>query len=162
MSFRRYLEAKKSVEEDCLSLRVLEDVCRHVDRPDGDDATVFEAGAGVGSMVQHLVERDVLPDSFSYTAVDVDGRNVERGLEHLAEWGRGQDYTVEREDDSLRFDGKKSFDVTFVEADLYDHREGEYDLVVAHALLDVLELGVRLSTCSRSATPSTSLSVSTV
>lgn len=147
MKFQRYLEAKKSVEEDCLSLRVLDDVRGRLKNE--DNVSVFEAGAGVGSMVQHLVERDVLPDRFTYTALDIDAENVERGRKRLADWGRRCGYTVERDDAKMRFDGAKRFDVTFAEGDLYDYgreadEDGEdadgYDLVVAHALLDILDL----------------------
>lgn len=145
MSFQRYLEAKKTVEDGCLNLRVLGDVRRRMktEIETETDVSIFEAGAGVGSMVKHLVERDAVPDRFTYTAVDVDGKNVEVGRESLAEWGGEHGYAVEREGDVLRFDGAKSFDVEFVEGDLYEHEvktDRRYDLVVAHALLDVLDL----------------------
>jgi len=75
MSFQRYLEAKKTVEGRHLDRRVLEDVAGRIE----EEADIFEAGAGVGSMVQHLVELDVVPDRFSYTAVDLSPENVRGG-----------------------------------------------------------------------------------
>lgn len=140
MSFREYLKAKKTVEEDCLNERVLDEVGRLID----DGCEVFEAGAGVGSMVQHLVERGVAPSEFSYTAVDLREENVNRGRKRLADWGRRRGYEVERDGNVLRFDGERRFDVEFRVGDLYEE-SGGYDLVVAHALLDVLRLDEAVS-----------------
>ncbi len=135
MSFRSYLEAKKTVESRHLDRDVLEDVAGRTH----EGAEILEAGAGIGSMVQHLVEHEAAPDAFSYTAVDIEPENVERARERLADWGERRGYTVERSGETVGFEGAKSFEVTFREGDLYDE-SGSYDLVVAHAVLDILRL----------------------
>jgi len=145
MRFQKYLEAKKSIEEGCLNTHVLDDIRGRT--REKSSVSILEAGAGVGSMVQHLIEHDVVPSRFEYTAVDMNERNVETGRRRLFEWGKkgGNGYTVERDGGTLRFDGERRFDIEFSEGDIYEYEcesehNGGYDLVVAHALLDILDL----------------------
>ena len=71
--FQRYLAAKRSVDDRALDRRLLDRLADGAVRAadDGDGPLrVLEVGAGVGTMVERLVERELLPAAdVRYTAV---------------------------------------------------------------------------------------------
>lgn len=130
MNFEGYLDAKASVERRCLNGTVLKEVKELLDSR--SDLSVLEVGAGTGSMPIHLSEKDIIPEGTRYVALDEDGDVLDRGRERLA----GHPLSDGKTDKGVRLDGTV---VEFTEGDLYD-TEGDYDLVVAHAVLDLLQL----------------------
>lgn len=130
MNFEAYLDAKASVERSCLNATVLSEVRGLLGGR--SDPAVLEVGAGTGSMPIHLSENDILPEGTRYVALDEDADALDRGRERLA----GHPLSEGRKDAGVRMGGTV---VEFTEGDLYD-TEGDYDLVVAHAVLDLLEL----------------------
>ena len=130
MKFTRYLDAKTPIERKSLNPAVLDEVRSLLE--ERTEPKVLEVGAGTGSMPIHLSERGVLPEGTMYTALDKDRKVLERARMRLSE---------HRPPDSI--DGTVKVggaEVEFAEKSLYDET-GEYDLVIAHAVLDLLSLG---------------------
>jgi SAM-dependent methyltransferase len=130
MNFEGYLDAKASIERRCLNATVLNEVKELVGSR--SDPSVLEVGAGTGSMPIHLSENDVLPEGTRYVALDEDVGVLDRGRERLS----GHPLSDRKTEKGVRLGGTV---VEFTEGDLYD-TEGDYDLVVAHAVLDLLRL----------------------
>jgi SAM-dependent methyltransferase len=145
-SFTRYLAAKKSVDDRALN--------RHVWRtlkaalPDGR-LRILELGAGIGAMVERVVEWDLLPTAdytaavytaAVYTAIDNEPENIAHIYERLPQSG------FIHQDDHLRWqnDGRsltihpQTADIRQIAAD--PAQQGQWDLLIAHAVLDLLPL----------------------
>lgn len=153
--FHRYLAAKRRVDDRGLDRRLLERLSAGLAKETGDTDTlrVVEVGAGVGTMVERLLEWDLLPPGRTrYTAVDVDPDNVAAIRDRLTAWAADRDVTAADTDDGLRLaDGERTVLVEPVAAeataylgtgvdgtDRTDRQEP--DLLVGMALLDVLGL----------------------
>jgi SAM-dependent methyltransferase len=116
-SFPRYLAAKKTVDDRALNGHVWEALQAAV----GDlaDWRVLEVGAGIGTMAERWRERGFWPPA-SYLALDADAENVAVARQRLA--------------------GEERVAVTAV--DLFDfipQTSQTWDLLVAHAFLDLLD-----------------------
>ena len=152
--FHRYLAAKRRVDDRGLDRRLLERLSAGLaeETPAEDTLRVVEVGAGVGTMVERLLEWDLLPPGRThYTAVDVDPDSVTTIRDRLTEWAAGQDLTAAEADDGLRLSGDDRtvlVDPVVAEATAYlggaDEADTgarrEPDLLVGMALLDVLGL----------------------
>ncbi len=153
--FHRYLAAKRRVDDRGLDRRLLERLSAGLagETGDADTLRVVEVGAGVGTMVERLLEWDLLPPGRTrYTAVDVNPDNVAAIRERLTAWAADRDVTAADTDDGLRLaDGERTVLVEPVAAeataylgtgadgtDRVDRQEP--DLLVGMALLDVLGL----------------------
>src|SRR3712207_5323418 len=81
-TYRRYLAAKKSVDDRALNRQVLAELCRLM--PAGEPR-VLEIGAGLGTMVARLLEWQVI-SAGEYTLLDVDRRLLLDSRAWLGEW----------------------------------------------------------------------------
>ena len=144
--FRRYLRAKRSVDDRALDRRVLATFReaaaeRAVDGP----LRVLEVGAGIGTMLARFLEWDALPTGeISYTAVDVDADTV-AGIEpYLREWAEGRDVSVSATGGKIALEGsERTVELGVVAEDAVAYagnHPGEFDALVGSALLDILEL----------------------
>lgn len=139
--FQEYLHAKRAVDDRALNRRVLDTL--RTELPDGP-LDVAEVGAGVGTGIVRLLDWDVLPDPTTYTAIDRRPENVAAAREHLV----GQGFL--EEGDRLRRDGVT---VSFLAGDAFEALDGDYDLLVAQAFLDLVELDDALSELFESLSP---------
>jgi hypothetical protein len=162
-SFQRYLAAKRTVDDRALHRptedrlrRELADCGESGDETDGrdtDPCRVLEVGAGVGSTLTRLLDRNCLPASVDYTLLDSDPANLDAARDRLAAWveerGATQHGAAPGEDGPLRlaYDGT-TVTVRFVAADAFafvaDRSAGAYDLLVAQAFLDLFDLAEAL------------------
>lgn len=144
--FISYLAAKKSVDDRALNRYVWQRLKAALPfAASGNPLQVIEFGAGIGTMFERAVEWDLAP-RFHYTMVEVNpdylaafhsrgfpGTSVGQSVEEFGPAGREKARTVET-----------------VCGDLYDvvadgkHRE-RYDLIIAHALMDLVNLEEVLS-----------------
>ncbi len=139
-SFPRYLAAKRSVDDRALNRNVWDVLAaalaarrQTLDRP----LRVLEAAAGIGTMLQRALDwglfdaQPTLVDSaVEYTALDAAAANIaaaEQRLADLPAWC------------SLRLQTADIFDF----CDRAEERE-RYDLLIAHAFLDLLDLPTAL------------------
>ena len=133
--FTRYLASKRTVDDRALNRQVWQTLADAVageltpDRP----LRVLEVGAGIGTMVERCVEWGLFA-SADYTAIDSEESNIEVARRRLAHLTAG-------EEEGLR--------VGLQTANLYEfaaRRENRqrFDLIIAHALLDLLHLPTAL------------------
>lgn len=152
----RYLRAKRTVDERSFDLHVWQSLLDALDSwsdSSGRDAPlrVLEIGAGVGSMFERL--SGVIGDAV-YTAVDRDGESLGAARRNLGTWAGNEGYrTSGAADGAMRFSLPSGTVTLRLEpADLYDVLKrpaaptaeaglaGPWDLVVGHAVLDLLDL----------------------
>lgn len=146
-SAARYLVAKRSVDDRALNRCVLR-ALRSALPDGGPDAPirVLEVGAGEGTMIQRALEWDVLAYA-DYTAVDPDRDALGAGSTTLPEWARSRGMTTRAHGESLRIAGPdRRVDVRFRHADLFEYggEEGPFDLVIANAVLDLVDVRAAL------------------
>ena len=82
--YHRYLAAKKSIDDRSLNPRVWDSLARALPRTRPTD--VLELGAGIGSMVQRVIERGLLTEC-RYRAVDLEPGNVGEAMREVAGLG---------------------------------------------------------------------------
>lgn len=120
-SFVRYLAAKRPIDDRSLNAYVWEQFVGHFP---GRPLSVWEIGAGTGTMIARLAARAVLPAGSRYHAVDADPANINAARQSLA----GLDLP---------------FTVTLEAADAFAaiaRQQPQADLLIAHAVLDLLDL----------------------
>lgn len=127
MSFARYLEAKRTVDDRALNVRVwdrlaaeLNLLSEKLDRP----LQVLEIGGGVGTMVERL-RYGAMPLQCTYVLLDSDPELIDAAQIRLGNTG--------------------SITLEFVTADAFEYLETEgrsrtWDLIVANAVLDLTDL----------------------
>ena len=145
--FQRYLAAKRSVDDRALDRRLLDDLQTQLTRRgsaiDGQ-LRVLEVGAGIGTMLTRFLDWDLLPPGeIQYTAVDLNGENIEALAPHCREWAQDRAASVTGPDPLVIETDDYRIEVTTVvgEASAYatDH-VAEFDLLVGVALLDIFDL----------------------
>lgn len=146
--FTRYLASKRTVDDRALNRRVWQTLADAVagalppDRP----LRVLEVGAGIGTMVERVVEWGLFSGSsyeVAYTAIDSEEGNIEAARRRLAH---------------LTSSKEAGLQVRLQTADLYAfaaRRENRqrFDLIIAHALLDLLHLPTALPILLQMARP---------
>jgi hypothetical protein len=150
-AFRRYLRAKRSVDDRALDRRLLgifrERLAERTASTPGP-LRVLEAGAGIGTMVARLIDWEVLPPGETrYVAVDRDAGALAGVESFLREWAasRGEPASVDDSDgDAFVVEtDARTVAVEPVAADAVafaGERSGEFDGLIGMALLDVLDL----------------------
>lgn len=126
--FQAYLHAKRTVDDRALNRRILDHL--RAELPD-EPLRVVEIGAGVGTGITRLLDWGVLPNEVSYTAIDNRSENVIAAREHLRESG------FTEQGNSLHREGVR---VSLVTGDAFDALDVGYDLLVAQAFLDLVDL----------------------
>lgn len=146
--FRRYLRAKRTVDDRAIDRRLVETLRDRLrDRAAAGDGPleVLEVGAGIGTMLARLLEWDVLPDGeLRYAAVDVDPDTVASVAPYVREWAEERAVSVSGRDPIVieTVDRRIELEPVAAEAVSYaDRTAGEWDLLVGAALLDILDLG---------------------
>jgi SAM-dependent methyltransferase len=150
-SFPRYLAAKKSVDDRALNRGVWQALVGALPRPTPETPLkVLEAGAGIGTMVERMLDWGALSYA-EYTALDTQAENIACARERLAKWGMERGHQVEQastEGSVLKQPGSR-VEVEWVVADIFDfidaHRgKRTWDLLVAHAFLDLVDIPTAL------------------
>jgi SAM-dependent methyltransferase len=151
-SFQRYLAAKKSVDDRALNRAVMETLraalpASHSEQP----LQVLELGAGIGTMLERLLAWQVLAYA-DYTGIDAEGENIAHAWQRLPAWAAEAGFAIQAEQRPGQ--GGKRLCVTrqgqaatanFEQIDLVEllaqpDRRGRYDLLLAHAFLDLIDL----------------------
>lgn len=147
-SLVRYLLAKKPIDDRALNQSVLAQLKSAVRERQGlEPLRVLEIGAGVGTMVTRLCEWDVIGNA-DYTLVDTDATSLGAAERELTRWARSSERSS---NGTLRLrsapgprGSHAELDLRFVHADalefvLAPENHQRYDLVVANAVLDLME-----------------------
>lgn len=154
LSFPRYLLAKQTVDDRAINrvvLADLQDALRVVSSQ--QEFHVVEVGAGIGTMLARLLKWTILPANTHYTIVDEMAENINFARHWLPEWASQNGYNIETQDAEIRLSASKSahtsaITIRFVQADVFDFIQAEsgfrYDLLIAHAFLDLLPMPASL------------------
>ena len=145
-SFTRYLKAKKSVDDRALNRHVwlvLKDSMPKstIKKP----LKVLEIGAGIGTMIERLIEWDLL-EYAEYTAIDSQVDNIDFAQRHLTHWAVKRNFHVVEKEDELTINSKSTnIEVELTAIDLFDfitsmRGKRTWDLIIAHAFLDLVDV----------------------
>jgi SAM-dependent methyltransferase len=136
-SFTRYLAAKKSVDDRALNRHVWQTLQASLPaRP----LRILELGAGIGTMAERIIEWDLLRTAAVYTAVDNEPENIAAMRQQL----QRRDFIPHENGLRWQGDGREltiypqTADIRQIAADLA--QQGQWDLLIAHAVLDLLPL----------------------
>jgi hypothetical protein len=162
----RYLAAKKSVDDRALNRQVWESLVRACCAADAaGPLRVLEIGAGIGTMVERLVDWGLLgADARSggglvaatITALEPDPENVATAERRLCAWAVERGFDVQSDESSITKltleRPELRLEVRLEVADLYGFagREGSregWDLVMAHAVLDLFDAAKATVAC---------------
>ena len=146
-SFARYLAAKKSVDDRALNRRVLLTLTRALLKvPSGSPLRILEVGAGIGTMVERLLDWKVLKKA-TYTAVDGDPQIILEACRRLPRWATSCGYDLKAqypEKMSLKKgDQNILVELEAIEIADFSPRERDrrsWDLLIANALLDLVDV----------------------
>lgn len=139
-SFRRYLHAKRTVDERALNRRVRGRV--QTELAEGSPPLdVIEVGPGIGATIERVLTWDALPGQVHYTAVDIDPELLACTRARLLELSDDSPFEVHQRDETLIVEREgRTVVVDLVVQDIFEFIEGtdrDWDLLVAQALLDL-------------------------
>ena len=132
--FIRYLEAKRTVDDRALNRPVWSELARLVSERAASDARpleVLEIGAGIGTMVERVVAWQLFgpqPRPLRYTVLDADAELITTAMQRLADAPPWLE---------LRF---VTADALAYATDAAGESEQRYDLLIANAFLDLVNL----------------------
>jgi 2-polyprenyl-3-methyl-5-hydroxy-6-metoxy-1,4-benzoquinol methylase len=150
-NFQQYLAAKKSVDDRAINRQVWRRLAHELplQKPD-QPLAILEIGSGIGTMIERMVEWNLLTHA-SYTALDALPENIHKSQERLQLWAKQHSYDCQAHE----YDGitltKKEHNIVVNQKviDVFDfmskrEAECEYDLLVAHAFLDLIDVPATL------------------
>jgi SAM-dependent methyltransferase len=151
--FTRYLAAKKSIDDRALNRHVWQSLAQAMSEAASDrPVRVLEIGAGIGTMVERLVEWGLLHQA-TYTAIDADPEAIAESHRRLPAWMVERGFHV-MEDTPARWRFGRYGQDLVVETEATDfqhfvaHTQGRraWDLLIAHAVLDEFDIPTTLPT----------------
>ena len=134
-----YLEAKRTVDDRALDRRVLERLRRELEGV--DTPAIVDVGAGIGTGIERLLDWNVVKAP-AYTAVEQDTALVDIARSRLDE--------MEGLDERARIDLVAS---TLADFASDNWNLARFDLVIAHAFLDIVNLAPALKSLVALARP---------
>lgn len=126
LDFQRYLSAKRSVDARAFNQGVWSALVNHLGAEKPEQLRILELGGGIGSLAARILKAQLAPQA-QYTLVDVDPANIGLARQALDP-----------------FQKTASIEIEFIAQDAYAfldaHAGQQWDLLVAHAFLDLLDL----------------------
>jgi hypothetical protein len=148
----RYLAAKKSIDDRALNHHVWETLRQALPQTTGGEpACILEIGAGIGTMLERVVDRGLLTGSVTYVATDSDPGQLRAARNYLSQWAGNSGHTLSW---SGEFSGRLRTAQADVSLVLFPARAedlagksspfGPFHLLIAHAVLDLIDFPVVL------------------
>jgi len=143
-----YLAAKKSIDDRALNRYVWSELCKALPQTTGaEPANIVEIGAGIGTMLARMVDWGLLTGPATYLATDCDIGHLRLARRYLATWAdergyplhwpeqqRGRLCTAQAEI-ALVFEAVRAEEMA-----CRTEIRGTFHLVIAHAVLDLIDL----------------------
>jgi SAM-dependent methyltransferase len=150
-SYTRYLAAKKTIDDRSLNRGVqdrLRSSLRDIEQE--QPIQILEVGAGIGTMITRLIDLELIR-SAHYTAIDREPDNFRTAISYLQTWCQEGGWSFHLEGDQTIRLGVDA-DESLVELQIGDIEEFldkwddpyRYDLLIAHAFLDLIDLTTTL------------------
>jgi SAM-dependent methyltransferase len=144
LSFIRYLEAKKSVDDRSLNSRVWHCLAEQLHQLRvHSPLRIIEAGAGIGTMLERMLKSHLFQEAH-YTGLDIEPDIIAHARASLPVWASEHGFRVEclSEGPILLKKPPHILRVEFEVADILSHSSNcqnwaSYDLLVANAFLDL-------------------------
>ena len=149
-SFTRYLSAKRTVDERAFNRHVWQRLLEWLRTSTlAKPLRILELGAGIGSMVERLLQADALTDT-RYAAIDADPDTISQARKQTPQWASQTGFYVSETASGVRLQrGAQDVELCLETIDLFDFIARErgrqpWDLLVAHALIDLLDVPTAL------------------
>jgi SAM-dependent methyltransferase len=143
-SFTRYLEVKAEIDNQALNQRVWAKLLEFLSNK--EDLRIIEIGAGIGTMLERILSANLLRQA-SYTALDISPENLSIARTRIADWALNKNVKVNEISNNcfLLERHRQVVSVKLRSADVLDYVEQsknwkEYDLVIANAFLDLIDI----------------------
>ncbi len=150
--YPRYLAAKKSVDDRALNRPVWQRLQQQLRaRPGSKPLRILELGAGIGTMIERVVDWGLVTGDTVYLAVDREPAHLQAARRRLSDWAEQRgDRLVWRSEEKGRLrlaqgEVTLTLQVTGVEELAGQSGPAEFDLLIAHALLDLVDFRALLS-----------------
>jgi len=148
----RYLVTKKSIDDRALNRYVWAALCQAVPQVAGaGPANILEIGAGIGTMLARMVDWGLLTGPATYLATDCDAGHIRFAQHYLATWAEQQGHALSwtgQQRGCLRTATNEILlvfeTVRAEELACRTNTLGTYHLVIAHAVLDLIDLSATL------------------
>lgn len=149
-SFLRYLAAKKSIDDRALNRQVLDRLHRElIDPSEVYPLKILEVGCGIGTMVERLLAENLVA-RFDYTGLDINASAIQAAYRRLRGFGEIRGLADAKQEVELCLTScDHSLHLKFLPMDVFDFaadedQYGSWDVLIAHAFLDLLPLEVAL------------------
>jgi SAM-dependent methyltransferase len=147
ISFIRYLEAKKSVDDRSLNSRVWDSLADQLSQLRiTAPLRIIEAGAGIGTMLERMLESHLFQEAY-YTGLDIEPDIIAHARARLPVWASEHGFQVECRSQGpiLLKKHSQSISAEYELADIQIYSSSyqnwsSYDLLVANAFLDLTEI----------------------
>ena len=153
----RYLAAKKSIDDRTLNPYVWQTLSKHVRQIDGwgkkngEPLQIVEVGAGIGTMLARIGDRQLLTGPVNYLFTDSDPSQLQAARTYLSHWAKNSGHNVSwfgpdcGQLIAAGADISLHFDHTSIEAlAARTCPPGPFHLLFAHAVLDLVDFTVVL------------------
>ncbi len=149
-SFIRYLSAKSTVDDRALNRYVWQTLAENLPGVSpGQPLRILEIGCGIGTMLTRMLDWGLVSGA-EITAIDALPDNIAAASHYLIKWGKTHNYRVQSTTSGLELIGQEhKIKIKLEAVDLFDfirRRSGQqtWDLLVAHAFLDLLDIPTAL------------------
>jgi SAM-dependent methyltransferase len=147
VDFIRYLAAKKALDDRSLNRQVWDALAGAVrGRPISSPLRVLEVGCGIGTMLERLLDWGLLTRA-TYTGIDVEAEFIRAARQRCRRLAatRHADLALAGGGDIVWRTPAQDVRITLKTADLFDFidrppEKSTWDLIVAHAVLDLIDL----------------------
>ena len=148
----RYLAAKKMIDDRACSGYVW-DILQRVfaETTAGELPRILEVGAGIGTMVERIVERGLLPAGGHYLATDQSAASLQAVPNTLTRWSpsRSSSWHWPREGQGVLTEGDRELTLTLEQVSIEElalraKPSAPFHLLIAHAILDLVDFSTLL------------------
>ncbi len=149
-SFSRYLASKKSVDDRALNRFVWNTLFSALPKVQPErPLRLLEVGAGIGTMIERLINWDLLTYA-EYTAVDADANNFVEARRRYSQWAVDNGFPLRwmAEQQALIQMENGQISLTYNTMDIYDFfskTNTKWEILIAHAFMDLVDIADVLS-----------------
>jgi SAM-dependent methyltransferase len=143
-SFIRYLECKAAIDNQSLNSRVWGRLSKALGKY--NLVRILEVGAGIGTMLERMVVANLFQRA-TYTGLDISAENISYAKARLPVWANKNGFRVQATSGGFfQLDrNTQTISVEFRSADALEYAQqpnnrDAYDLLIAHAFLDLVDI----------------------
>jgi SAM-dependent methyltransferase len=143
----QYLAAKKTIDDRALNKEVWQKLTQELARyPGTSPLEILEIGAGIGTMIERIIDGGLIKGQVVYTATDSDSIQMAAARDYLTGWAEREEHHVEWDGDQQAriCTPETTVTLTIRQARIEDLADGSEpphscDVLIAHAVLDLVD-----------------------